>query len=186
MTIRFDEKDVEDWLFDNPNEVSIFGHKVEKWIARQYKVPSGVIDLIGYMGDAGNNPIFVIVEVKNVRVDSSALAQVSRYEGDIRAALGDLPSKIEEWYEPNIYKIIVAPGSIDNSVMFEANAMNVWLLTFQSSLNLSVSGCISWTEEFRKELDAKYDEIGNDPIFKNYYSKDIFEEFLSTLPDSED
>lgn len=185
MTIIYDEKDIEDWLFNNPDQIYLLGHKVEKWIARQYKVPSGVIDLLGYMGCAGNNPIFAVVEVKNVSVDSSALAQVSRYEGDIRRAIGDLPSKIGEWYQPNIYKIIIAPGDVDNKVMFEADAMNVMILPFDVSLAISVGGYIRWTKEFSDELKKNYEEIGSS-LFSEYYTENIFDKFLSTLQDNEE
>lgn len=183
--ITCNEKYIEDWLWENPGKVKLWGHKIEKWVARQFKVPSGIIDLLGYMGCAGKNPIFVIVEVKNVSVDSSALAQVSRYEGDIRQSIGSLPSNIEEWCEPNIMKIIIAPGDVDNSVLFEANAMNVTILAIDISLDVSVKGPKVWKDEFRKELEKKYEEIRNN-TFREYYTKDIFEEFISTIPDEED
>lgn len=183
--ITCNEKDIEDWLWENPESINIYGNKVEKWIARQFKVPSGVIDLLGYMRCAGKNPLFAIVEIKNVRVDSCALAQISRYEADIRQSIGSLPYIIEEWYEPNIYKIIVAPGDFDNSVMFEANAMNVIILSVDILLDISVSSPINWTGEFRKELETKYEEIRNN-IFKEYYIKNVFDNSLSIMPDGED
>ena len=189
MAIKYDEKDIEDWLYENPNSLNVCGRwTVDKWIGRQYKVPSGIIDLLGVAkAKYGDGYVYFVVEVKNVDVTPDALTQVCRYSQDIRRILFEAAesSGLEYWktdFEPSIFKIVIAPiESLDSKVMFEASALNVIVISCEANLTIKIGGHFHWTDEKRKQIDEQYDLLAKD--FEEYFQKDVFEEFISTLPD---
>ncbi len=135
--ITWNEKDIEDYLFDNPWIFKFgYGDYPFKWVARQYSLPSGKLDLLGKT----DSEIFFVVEIKNVTPDSSAIAQVCRYATDIEQIL-----YAANPYDADIKKIIkyiVYPQSkwdkIQNNVIFEANAMNVHMVGFSVGINIEM------------------------------------------------
>lgn len=155
------ERDIEDYLFGNPGDIDIGGHgNVEKWIKRQMKVPSGIIDLLGVTNDR----TIVVVEVKNVPIDSSALAQVSRYALDVRCIKDYIFTRLGEtdWViNPHIVKVVVGK-SIDHRVMLEAESMGVHVITFEVNLSINASR-VAWPDTYIDERERRWQEIGNDP-----------------------
>lgn len=131
------EKDIEDWLFDNPDTLG-----VHKWLGRQYQVPSGIIDLWGIsIGGAA-----IVVEIKNVEIDEAAVLQVCRYAADIEAVIY---KRSGCKFQPYVNKYVIGKGSVSNSVQYGADAVGVRLFNFEVHLSLVVKGPWSWTREKR-------------------------------------
>lgn len=156
------ERDIEDYLYRNPDVVGVNGWWIERWVKRQYAVPSGIIDLIGltYGGD------YVVVEVKNVAIDSSALAQVSRYAFDVmnimqRAVSRDVDNVPSEFWP--IHMLVIGKN-IDTKTLLEAESMNIDIITFDVRLSLGIMP-ISWNDEFISERNSKWENLSSDGDF---------------------
>lgn len=150
--VQLAERDIEDWLWDNPTDLDLPGGEyIERWIGRQYKVPSGIIDLIGIT----NEDDCVIVEIKNKEIDAEALAQVKRYHMDIRNIIEGYAISQRAYMKP-IYSVVVGKGNVGNEIMFEAEAMEITLVTFNVSLQLEVSKPWRWKPEFVKQRQEEY------------------------------
>ncbi len=84
--VNISEKDIEDWLWENPAEVAevVKGVSRVRWVARQYRVPSGILDLLGIatfpFGDDWFDETPLLVEVKHQPITSAAIAQICRSE----------------------------------------------------------------------------------------------------------
>lgn len=133
MGLNLNERDIEDWIFDNPDalDLGIIG-----WIGRQYSLPSGVADLIGYRDDR----LVIVIEVKNVPINKAALAQVSRYAFDVEQIVSDFadyPNFIGGM-RPYVQKVLVGPG-IDDQTRQEATAMGIDVLIFEAMLRVRVT-----------------------------------------------
>ena len=83
MTFSLFESDLEDYIFNHPDCIKTYSGNNVNWIARQLRVPSGIIDLLGYMLADGGRPWPVVAELKSVPLTSGAIAQVCRYAGNI-------------------------------------------------------------------------------------------------------
>ncbi len=155
------EKDIEDYLYGNPGSVDLHIHgPVERWVKRQFRVPSGIIDLLGVTGER----TIVVVEVKNVPIDLSALAQVSRYALDVRNIKDYIFFGLGEtdWViDPQIIKV-VAGKSVDAKVMLEAESMGIHIITFDISLSISASHVV-WSDTYAGDREARWREISSDP-----------------------
>lgn len=155
--VNIAEKDIEEWLYQNPSSLNI-----ESWVARQLRLPSGIADLVGISRDY-SIPRLTVIEVKNVEIDSAALAQVSRYAYDIYQiqTCFDL-----EFYDYAIKKIVIGKGEPSNKVMAEALALDVFLHTFNIKLSLNVSGYWHFSEEYHEATSDQYITYAGDNIFK--------------------
>lgn len=156
------EKDVEQWLWENPQSLVVdSAYRVEKWIHRQFAVPSGVIDLIGVT----NGKRFIVVEVKNTEIKAEALTQVSRYAFDINnlalwAIEGSGVSDGAVATLIDCLKVVVG-RDIDNRTYLEAESMDVHIVTFQVNLSLSVTDTLRWPDNYRQEREYSYSNIAN-------------------------
>lgn len=158
------EKDIEDWLYANPGSIRTNWGSVTEWVGRQYRLPSGIADLVGVL-DGG---IVVIVEVKNVPINKAALTQVCRYAADLLEIL--------QWrnYYPNpemqgmsyVEKIVVGP-SIDDQTFTEAAALNVSIHEFSASLDIDISE-IEWTAGTRDSMSATYRQMAHAPEWDRF------------------
>lgn len=155
------ERDIEDYLFSEPSAIYVGVHgDVVKWIKRQMKVPSGIIDLLGVTSSRA----IVVVEVKNVPIDSSALAQVSRYALDIRNIKDYIFNRLGEtdWViDPPIIKVVVG-RSADAKVMLEAESMGVHVMRFDVKLSIDAT-LVAWKDTYLNDRYAQWQEISNDP-----------------------
>lgn len=156
--VNLSEKDIEDWLWENPGAVTVYEYApVAEWTHRQFKLPSGVADLVGV---TDYNHI-VVVEVKNTPIGSDALAQVSRYAADIglisRTALEN--DGLDRLSGPSIMRIVIGK-SIDKATMLEAEALGVIVHVFDVSLTLTVTEIINLPEDFTHFRDSENDSIG--------------------------
>lgn len=159
--INLSERDIEDYLFDHPGEV--FGDGA-RWIKRQFAVPGGIIDLIGQT-ESGR---IVVVEVKNVAIDSSALAQVCRYAYDINEILSTIEYRfrtheleIADVSHPPVFKMVIG-RSVDTKTKREAEALDVYLLTFETELHLNISYRSNWETGFEGERAMQYEILSDD------------------------
>jgi hypothetical protein len=155
------EKDIEDYLHINPKHLNFPEMTVERWIARQFEVPSGIVDLIGLT----NHETLVVVEVKNGPINAKAITQVSRYAYDIYQIIG----VYDHAYPPYIYKIVVG-SSLDKQAMFECEAANVYPVVFEAELTLTM-GRRSWTDESREQLDSEYRRIASEDIIRSFMER---------------
>jgi hypothetical protein len=131
--VSLSERDIEDYLYHNPGLVKTrCAISIERWIGRQFRVPSGVIDLLGVT--AGYN--LAVVEIKLGAVDASALTQVSRYASDISSALVSLDLGHESFWE---VAMVCVGSRIDHKTEIEAKALNIGLNLFRVELSVAVS-----------------------------------------------
>ncbi len=153
------EKDIEDYLFANPEYVGTDGWWMKRWVKRQYAVPSGIIDLLGltYSNE------YVVVEVKNVAIDSSALTQVSRYGFDIVNILQHCNRRRTEVKPSGFWPLhrMVIGKSIDAKTMLEAEALGIEVITFDIRLSLGMNP-IGWKDEYVSERNAKWESLSSD------------------------
>lgn len=142
--MQFSERELEDWFFENPKQfIAATSCCCGKfyWIGRQVQVPSGIIDLLGICGCREWYPTLYVVELKADQLRSSAIGQVVRYSKDISQAL-------DEAAEDGVYNITqwcIGVGSIRDDVQYEADALDVQLLTVEHTY--AVRGPWTWTEE---------------------------------------
>lgn len=150
MSIKFTERDVEDYIFQNPECIRTSWHgRVVGWSHRQLAMPSGILDLLGAF-ETGD---IVVAEIKNVPASSSAITQVSRYADDLYQILGRAGLK----HPQRIIPVIVAPDYSDK-VFRECKACNVIAIQFSASLTLNVS-TIRWSNNHVIEEDKVFIDI---------------------------
>lgn len=169
--INLSEKDIEEYLFQNPFAVRVerTEHHVDRWIKRQYQLPSGILDLLGVTAFMD----FVLVEVKNVAIDSAAITQVSRYAYDVwNIVIPMIKKQIKDKpYRPVLHRIVVGK-SIDAKTMREAEASGVEIDLFSVKLKLHVNN-YGWSEDFYTYRDRQYAQAMQDADFlsevENYF-----------------
>ena len=177
--VNLSEKDVEDWLWENPKAVikCVRNAVSLKWLARQYKVPSGIIDLLGIVETAYGESHYqnaIVIELKNKPLVSADIAQVCRYAHDVEQVIkraGVINEYIFDPDESYVVKLLIAPGpakNIANNVMFEANALSVWLHTFSLSLFLQLNGRVDWMVEAIQKHDRMIEESANSEAFFDF------------------
>lgn len=134
--MEFKEKELEDWLYEEPDALGLDGLG---WIGRQVTVESGIIDLIGiieadcpYIKDT-----VVIVELKAVPLTGDAILQVCRYAIDVRMVFGGLC---------HIKKIVISVGDIPDKLQMSADECQVELRSVRP--HFTISGCWDWRHEF--------------------------------------
>lgn len=128
------EKKLEDHLFAHPEALQYpFGHRhVDRWLERQYRVPSGIIDLIGIA--PGSNQLWV-VEIKNRPIKTDALTQVCRYAFDIAQICKACQDQLENSYQrrfPTVYPVakMVIGSHFTPDLWDEAEALEIAVVTF--------------------------------------------------------
>lgn len=148
--MRYNEQDIEDWLWENPQAVPF----VDRWVARQFVIPSGRIDLLG-VAKYDKHP--VIVEVKRDAITDKALAQVCRYAADFYDAallLAEHYSVIScsTFEQRNIIKIVVGTGVAGKNTMRAAQGMGVFLVGVSPALSFDTVRW-SWTGDEYNRLN---------------------------------
>lgn len=152
--VNLSEADIEEYLWRNPEALSVYRlHQVKRWLKRQYRVPSGIIDLLG-ITDTG---FPVVVEVKDDPLQSRDIAQISRYAFDVHNILRD---RIRFTYPDGVFRVLVGP-SIDHTTFRECEAVGVDVVQYQVTLNLSTMHML-WTEEFRQMRTEQWRVLRDD------------------------
>lgn len=150
--MNLSERDIEDWLFENP-EMCRYGDYwcIDRWFGRQYRLPSGIADLVGVTSQG----CVAVVEVKNVPADGKAIAQVCRYAYDLKNVMGyRWDYECRDANGPVIQKIVVAPSISDVNTYFEADALQVTLLEFKVSLHVDIYAAYP---DSRQDLDRYHE-----------------------------
>lgn len=159
--MKFLEKDIEQYLFNNPERVEFSMYKganpdfIEEWIHRQLIVPSGVIDLLGVTSDGH----IAIVELKKESIDSKAISQVCRYAHDIQRVVDGILGN-ESMIE--IKKVVIGK-SIDKKAMFEATSMDVMCSIFKFNSGSLDIFPVTFTWDYLSSINATLSELANDP-----------------------
>lgn len=167
--VNLAERDIEDWLYENPSAITLNVGPISQWIARQYSMPSGIADLIGIVEPTGSiiPETVVVVEVKNVAINKAAILQVCRYKNDLKHILTrriDAPAY--QSGEPWVSAVVVGP-SIDDQTFSEARACGVAVIRFGVSLQLTLAQ-LNWSNEYRERLDEEYSRIARQPEWNRY------------------
>ena len=167
------EKDVEDWLYENPGAMPAAWDEnhIERWIGRQYALPSGIADLVGLREDKR----VVVVEVKNVPINKAAVLQVCRYQNDLKHILSARMNypHIYGFNEPEVDMILVGP-SVDSQTFGEAYAVGVEVITFEASVTLHVSR-LAWTRDHRDAVGERQNAIAAQPEW-NIFGRTVTEQ----------
>ena len=172
--VNLSEKDIEDWLFENPGSISIYGHTIEGWIGRQIHVPSGIIDLLGYHTFGENRIQLVVVEVNNVEFSQSAILQVCRYAHDIENGVYSIELDNGLSISDIATKVVIAKGIVTDQLLYEANSVNVSLISFSVNFEISTGG--NW----RFTLDRHQENI---KAMKNIFETLVFEKLNELKPE---
>lgn len=175
--VNLAEKDIEDWLFENPRDFPTETENYDetpivRWIGRQYRLPSGIVDLIGIR----ENGKVVVVEIKNVIVNKAAILQVCRYASDIEEILGQRESYPIRRADRTCYvsRVVVGPG-IDTQTMQEANACDVNFVQFDAYLQVEFSS-MDFDDEMYEARASELSKIARQPewnAFGTHYSDHI-------------
>jgi hypothetical protein len=185
------ERDVEDWLFENPRSLRNSGIDLQYWIARQFEVPSGIIDLLGvaynhYHESPTLRP--VVVEVKLGDLTGAAIAQVCRYANDIQGIIDELAVSYGPLEGAEPYKLLVGGGPVRESALYEAEAAGVVMVCYTAELQLEITGRLRWSNERKNELSTRYRRLADSEPFSVFRSRATFNltgEFTDLYPASE-
>lgn len=144
VQLNLTEREIEEWIYCNPDRLRL---GIEGWIGRQYVLPSGIADLIDYTDD----PLAVVIEVKNVPLNKAALAQVSRYAADV-AEIVSWKDRYCDWTgtgSPFVRKVLFGP-SIDRQTQLEADAMGIEVMLFEPALAMVISSPMDADRVYRQ------------------------------------
>lgn len=176
--VNLTEKDIEDWLFENPEDFPTHTEyydetPIDRWIGRQYRLPSGIADLVGIR----KSGLLVVAEVKNIAISKAAILQVCRYASDLEQIVANRTNYNfkDKYGAPHIQKIVIGP-SIDDQTFMEAQACDVGVVRFSANLNLELSET-TWTNAAYDNRHNAIDEISRQPewnVFGIHYSDYIF------------
>lgn len=149
------EKDIEQWMFDNPDKCKLGPVQIGKWIGRQITLPSGRLDLLGTWKDYEDERV-VVVELKNTELDESALAQVVRYAHDVKNILGNF----------GVVKVLVGPSqyTIRTDFFHAAVAMNVFVVRFDTKFSVGFDR-VDWMMGYRQKIFDELTELASKPPF---------------------
>lgn len=142
--MQFSERKLEDWMIENPKAFSEVGEF--RWLGRQVKVASGIIDLLGlskWDADDGAIVHLHVIELKSCDAKSEHVAQVCRYAADIENTLPVYGS-----IQYSVFKTLITVGSPIAQVQYEADAMDVELRTVEPIFSLS--GAWHFNDEARE------------------------------------
>lgn len=164
--VNLSEKDIEDWLWENPGAVTVRDYagpvRIFKWIGRQVTVPSGIIDLLGIT----EHWQIAVVEVKNVELRAEALTQVKRYAFDVEHIIRLANLSIESVYEtPDVLTAVVGP-SFEDKIFREAEALDIVIVAFHVNLSLD-TGTRQYTDQFHDDRSAQWADIARTETFVN-------------------
>lgn len=163
-SLRITERQVEDFFYQDPQSVCSNRFYIEKWIKRQYRVPSGIVDLLGITSSGD----LAVVEIKNVEVDSRAVTQVCRYAKDIEGICGAFNEREATdngvWMATDVVKILVGP-SVSDSVFRECEACGVIYLEFSINMTVDVNS-ILWSSDFLEDRKRYYGALSQDQELK--------------------
>lgn len=155
--VNLAEADIEQYLWENPHLVQLHGMPIERWIKRQFRIPSGILDLMG-VNRLGS---LALVEIKNTELKLEHIAQVKRYAYDINAVL------TIHGAEDRLCNPILVGRSITDSLYRDCEACGVRVQVFDVSFKLGVR-IMGWRQEFWEEREQRHIELGDDKDLADY------------------
>lgn len=179
------EYDEEDWLDDCPHlpDGSIITTGLDRVIARQLTLPSGICDLIALATNFYYNPTLAVVELKKGVIDTLAFTQCLRYMRDLNEIFfytmveRDLYKSYRPMSKfdfslgatPEISGILIGHSVQDNNLLIACEAAGIQVYTyeyrdgfyfFQSQWVNAVDGLIEIHRDFsRGALGDAMEEI---------------------------
>jgi len=163
------ERDLEEVLYSHPRFVSfVDGRAVTGWLARQYRVPSGRIDLLGY-ADHDYGLSLVVVELKKDAIRPDALTQVCRYASDIEHVLAEITGSVGPLtvHDAKVYKVVIG-HSIDRSTLLAAQGMDVLACAYRTPFNpLCIQPC--WLDDL--SIYRAYEQLAADSPFEMWVER---------------
>lgn len=161
--VNLSEADIEEYLWRNPGAVTVNMYidrqPIARWLKRQLAIPSGKLDLFGET-EGGT---LAVVEVKNVEVDSRAVAQVCRYAFDMKRIMCRINRLLSS--EISVRKVIVGPAIADVAFR-ECEACDVEYIEFSVNLSLRTASPV-WTDSYLTKRQEEWDELGKDETLRN-------------------
>jgi RecB family endonuclease NucS len=122
--VSISEGIVQEWLYERPDLIQ--GEDLSpviKWIGRQYKLPTGVADLIGVQ-ENGN---ISLIEVKRLRITRADIWQVARYASGLERifnrSYGDRDKKVD---------LILVGSGIGWEILNDARAAGVKVFSYSA------------------------------------------------------
>lgn len=144
------EKDLEDWIYNNPH--AFFKKRYmdfDRWIGRQVKLGNGIADLIAQV-KLGDSLKIIVIELKKDEITDSALAQVMRYKDSVVDAI---ESKMEEYpVKEHTVWAMVCGSSIGPTTLAAANAMGISVSVYETKF--SFDG-IHFTKDYIESRNKK-------------------------------
>lgn len=155
--VNLAEADIEQYLWENPHLVQLHRMPIERWIKRQFRIPSGILDLMG-VNSMGS---LAVVEIKNTELKLEHIAQVKRYAYDIDTVL-----TIYGAYERLCTPILIG-RSVTDSLYRDCEACGVHVQVFDVSFKLTVRS-MGWGQEFYEEREQQHMQLGDDEDIAEY------------------
>jgi hypothetical protein len=156
--VMLTEADIEEYFFHHPEKISFPWSEepgITEWIGRQYRVSSGIIDLLGMNKFGG----VAVVELKNVPLESKHLAQVARYAQDIEDAC-----TFNGLYLP-VWRILIGRDWRDSHFLEEADAIGVSVMTFEYTVTMKTHSGWRYVGEAKKTRDDIRERVRGDQTF---------------------
>jgi hypothetical protein len=163
MNLR--EADIEEYLWQNCHllhwkDGEDKGVGVGHWLARQFPVPSGIIDLLADCYDDNLG----VIEVKLGPITSAAIAQVCRYAYDIESVV-----RLTNWEGMKVHRVVVG-SNIDKQTLFECKAIGVVPITYSAFLSLWLQPQ-DWGTTERGEIMRQYLNVIDSEVFRKFIVK---------------
>lgn len=155
--VNLAEADIEQYLWENPHLVQLNRMPIERWIKRQFRIPSGILDLMGVTDTGG----LAVVEIKNTELKLEHIAQVKRYAYDIDTVL-----TIHGAYERKCTPVLIG-RSIADSLYRDCEACGVHVQVFDVSFTLRVRA-MHWNREFVDWREQQHIKLGDDQDLADY------------------
>lgn len=168
------ERDIEDALYNHPRLFPMVDHtfRLNRWLARQYSVPSGIIDLLGLLdNDLVPEKSIAVVELKRGRIDAQAIAQVCRYAGDIEAIQNVIANRYGAMTIWNKVVKVIVGQSVDHKTLLSASALNIQLLKYDSVPSVAVVGQWLVSGEMYRERDSRHTQLADDSPFEAWVAE---------------
>jgi len=164
------EYDLEVALFSQPSlipKIYLTIPAISAWVARQYRVPSGRIDLLG-IREWPPYKSLVVVELKRGEIDARSLTQVCRYAADIENVIAHIAhvNGVMPIGDSRVSKIVIG-SHIDHKQFVAAEGMGVGVYSYCAGSNgLEIAPIVF--EDSGRWVD--YERLSEDSLF-DYWAK---------------
>lgn len=161
--IEYSEKDIEDWLWENPDKVDW----VDGWIERQLVLPNNSrLDLLGFKTHNGKMNRLVLVELKANPIQKEDLHQILLYFSELKY----LQFKCN-FEQLDITKVLVGTNtSISNEMLDLASVLEVFIYSAKIDNDDGITvGSGHW--RYNYDYYVKYIDKADRMIDRGVYEK---------------